>query len=112
MSIVTLVGRLPLCDFCWADRGIRSDAHYDVNLSAGSVRTGWADLCDDHYREVGSPTLGTGHGQRLVKYGTAEANEVEAAQPTKAEAVQRALDAGDWDALEDAIGDGDLAEWL
>lgn len=101
MSAVTYVKVLPDCDICAAG-GVQSTAHYDGKTTEGP----WANMCSPHFTVHGTG-LGTGKGQRLVVG--------EEPVPTDAERrakVQAAVEAGDLDALEEAIGDGDPAEYL
>lgn len=93
MSSETYVARLPKCNFCPAD------AHYD-----GQTRMGrWANMCDDHFNAHGVG-LGTGRGQMLM-VGDAPARD-------RAAEAHAAWRAGDWEAFEDAVGDGDPADYL
>jgi hypothetical protein len=58
MANTVEVPQYPACDFCG------TTAHYDasVPLYGGT----WANLCDDHFFELGPGRLGTGYGQKLV----------------------------------------------
>ena len=57
MATEVQVNELPDCqlhDQCTAE--------YDMRMPGGR----WAYICEDAYRGLGSPMLGTGRGQRLV----------------------------------------------
>lgn len=96
MSAETYVPKYPLCDFC---RPLDTDAHYD-----GQTRMGkWAHMCDVHFDENGVG-LGTGKGQ-LLKLGEPPERD------RRAEA-HAALLANDFEAFEDAVGDGDPLDFL
>lgn len=98
MSTETYVSTLPGCDICKM-RGQTAEAHYDGKTKDGP----WAYMCEADYL-VNGVGLGTGKGQRLI---VGEKPKVD-----RAAAVHAAIAAGDLDALEDAVGDGDLAEYL
>lgn len=51
IGTVAVVPDLPECDFCYLP------ARYDARVTIGERRVG-ANLCEDHYREKGSGTLG------------------------------------------------------
>jgi len=102
MSTETYVSKLPDCDICKYEQDRKTEAHYDGKTVSGQ----WAAMCDPHFATRGTG-LGTGKGQRLIVG--------ERPEPTTAEriaAVHAALEAGDFDAAEEAMGDGDPAEYL
>lgn len=87
------VTALPKCDICG-----KADAHYD-----GKTRLGpWANMCDGCYGI---------HGTKASTL-TNEFVVGEAPERDRHAEVAAAIEAGDWDALEDAIGDGDIADYL
>lgn len=80
------------CDFC------KEPAVYDAKTSLGP----WANLCEADYTMYGATENGL-------------FSRLDREEPTKAERssmLAEALDAGDLDAAMDAIGDGDLFEYL
>lgn len=93
MSTTTYVTYLPDCDLC----GLT--AEYDAKTIDGP----WASLCLGHFGALGIG-LGAGLGQRLIVGKEPERD--------RAKEVHAAVRAGDWAALEDAIGDGDIADYL
>jgi hypothetical protein len=57
------VERLPECDFCRAEEGVRRPARFDFRTRSGP----WANGCQRHFeREAATQVLGTGNGQRLL----------------------------------------------
>lgn len=102
MSDTAYVSRLPGCDIHGGDH----DACYDLNLAVIGQR-GWANVCEGVYVEAGSPALGTGRGQRLVVGEAPERTDDDIRKD-----VAAAVDAGDFDALEDIVGDRDFAEFI
>jgi hypothetical protein len=86
------------CDFC------DKSANYDFKTSWGP----WANGCDDHYLQHRAyEKLGTGKGQLLVVGEEPEKSKSE----VRAD-IMAALDAGDMDAAMDAVGDGDILDFL
>lgn len=79
-------------------------ADYDIRIPGDSR---WANVCEDAYQQVGSPALGTGKGQRLVYEDPPERTDTDIRRD-----VAAAVEAGDFDALEDIIGDRDFAEFI
>lgn len=71
---------------------------------APTVLGPWAYQCDQHYAESGSPSVGTNLAD-LERRQNMDVDERRAA-------LMDALDAGDLDAAEIALGDGDLMELL
>lgn len=100
MSTKTYVTTLPPCDVHRAEKGEVVPAYADAFLPP--MRT-WANVCRPHFREFGC-NLGTGKGQVLI-VGTEPPRD-------RRREVAYALAQGDLEALEDAIGDGDFAEFL
>ena len=103
MSEKVYVSALPTCDICQHDDGKPGvTAHYD----GATVMGPWANMCRAHFYSHGRG-LGTGRGQELIVG--------EAPERTRADIqrdVNAAVEAGDYDALEEAVGDGDIADWL
>lgn len=101
MSEVAYVLKYPDCDICKYEQDRKTEAHYDGRTVSGQ----WANMCDPHFITRGTG-LGTGKGQRLIV----------GAKPADAEERRRkareAVAAGDMDALEEAVGDGDPAEFF
>jgi hypothetical protein len=87
---------LPKCDYCEAQ------AHYDGATTQGP----WAFMCDDHFRIYGMG-LGTGKGQELIVTSSEDMDS----RDRYADA-QAALLANDFEAFEDAVGDGDPIDFL
>jgi len=85
---------LPKCNFCGLD------AHVDAPTSRGP----WAYQCTVCWPLVGNPA---GMHTLLV-----QGDEPEMDPATKRAEIMAAVEAGDFDAAEDLIGDGDFAEWL
>lgn len=77
------------------DDGSPCMAAYDLPIPG----RGWANVCEATYLALGSPQLGTGRGQRLIV-------GEEPPRDRMAEA-RAAIEAGDWDAFEEACGDED-----
>ena len=101
MSKKTYVAVLPNCDYC-ANSGVTRRAKYDAKSRDGR----WANMCAIHFANNGIK-LGTGYGQELI-----EGQEPETTDEEIRQGVMAAVDAGDWDALEDALGDRDFAEFM
>ena len=103
-----VVARIPNCDL---EHRVPTRARYDVNLGQG-----WANVCEAHFQSHTHRLLGLGKGQRLLLEGTPEAAaftaSLELSPADRRSAIADAAEAGDLDALDDLIGDGDIAEWL
>lgn len=100
MGTVARVTSLPDCDLCTA-AGQTTKAAYDAKTLMGP----WAYMCEQHFQSHGMGRIGTGWGQRLVV----------AEPPTTAErraALLAAIDSGDMDAADEAVGDGDITDLL
>jgi len=89
------VPELPKCQAT----GCTNDGEYDLRTRSGQ----WGNFCRDHALDHGT-YLGTGWGQRLIVGPEPERDR-------HAE-IQDAIMRGDMSALEDAIGDGDIADYL
>lgn len=101
MSDTTYIKEKRTCDICWYVEGTAGiEASYDARTNDGQ----WANVCEGHFKSHTPGVLGTGRAQRLV-IGEAPKKDVRAD-------VEAALMAGDWNAMEEAIGDGDLADYL
>ncbi len=101
MSKEAYVSTRPDCDLC-KQQGSQRPAFYDGKTVYGP----WAYMCEEHMEEVGNG-LGTGRGQRLI---VGEKPTMTAAE--KSAAMREAIANNDMEAVEDIVGDGDLAEWL
>jgi hypothetical protein len=102
MGDTAYVLKYPDCDICKHEQDRITEAHYDGQTLTGQ----WGYMCEVHFASRGTG-LGTGKGQRLIVG--------EKPVPTREERrkqVQQAAQDGDWDAMEEAVGDGDIAEWL
>lgn len=117
------------CDYCLHVDHVKvpRKAEYDARTLTGQ----WANLCAIHFKTETLGRLGTGYGQRLV-YADDPADLVLPApdampgtvgamlndkatrkhRAAKARTLADLIAAGDFDAAEDLIGDGDLMEWL
>lgn len=79
LGTVAVIPELPECDFCLLS------ARYDAVITVGD-RRGGASLCDDHYREKGSGTLGaSGDAYLMLRSEVSESvqatcNQIRAAQ--------------------------------
>ncbi len=98
MSDIAYIASPKLCDICKHESQTEVNAEYDVRLLTGQ----WANVCEIHFQSRTMGSLGTGIGQRLI-VGEKPSQEVR---------IKAALEKGDIDALEEAIGDGDPADWL
>jgi len=87
---------LPQCDMT----GCSAPARYDAPTKMGP----WAYLCVHHYDTTAAPN---GIGSELVI-----GEEPERTDDDIRNDLLAAFESGDWDAMEDAIGDRDLAEFL
>ena len=107
MSDIAYVSELPLCDFCKQSSSPHANtrkAKYDFRTVHGP----WANGCEIHYRTHRAHTeLGTGHGQRLVLGEPPERTDEDIMSD-----LQKALVEGDFDAMEEALGDRDFAEFM
>lgn len=74
-------------------------AAYDARTLDGP----WAYLCEEHFQTHTNGRLGTGVGQKLQVIGEERDRKAEA---------KAALDAGDFEAFEDAVGDGDPIDFM
>jgi hypothetical protein len=101
MSDYTYVMVKPDCDVHKFEKNTPGvEASYDARTHTGQ----WANVCDECFETHTPGVLGTGRAQKLV-VGEKPKKDVTAD-------VEAALMAGDWDAMEEAIGDGDLADYL
>lgn len=100
MAETAYVAKLPNCDFC-KEQGTERAAEYDAKTLFGP----WANMCTEHFLlRAASQQLGTGRGQKLV---VGEPPAID-----RAAAASAALEAGDYEAFEEAVGDGDPADYL
>lgn len=103
MSTRVKVTELPTCDIHTYEKGDPNvTAHYD----GATIMGPWANMCAECFEAYGVG-LGTGRGQELIP--ASEWVEEEGDRRTR---VREALESGDLDAIEEAVGDGDIAEWL
>jgi hypothetical protein len=100
-KIKAYVAALPKCAFCGMIDTDRNAA-YDGKTKLGP----WASMCDEHFEKFGIG-LGTGVGQRLIVGEAPVVTEEERRQK-----VQEALRNNSMADLEDAVGDGDIADYL
>lgn len=98
MSDVAYIPEAKLCDVCKHESKTEVTAEYDARMLNGQ----WANLCDIHFESRTGGKLGTGMGQRLI-VGPKPAQDV---------LIRKAIQDEDFEALMDAIGDGDPAEFL
>lgn len=86
----------PTCDM----DGCNTEARYDAPTKMGP----WAYLCVQHYDTVAARN---GIGSEIVVGAEPERTDADIRRDLLA-----AMAEGDWDAMEDAIGDRDIAEFL
>jgi hypothetical protein len=102
MSDKVYVTRAPQCDFGGDTH--KNKAKYDFKTSWGP----WANGCEIHWRtNRATPELGTGFGQRII-----EGEEPERTDDDIRSDLAAAIEAGDFDAMEEALGDRDFAEFM
>lgn len=99
MGTTAIVVELPDCQLPHAEP---VKAAYDAKTLHGP----WAYVCEDHFHTDTSGQLGTGKGQKLYVAGTDHPE-----RDRKAEALA-ALLANDFEAFEEAVGDGDPIDFL
>ena len=104
MSRIAFVTALPDCDFC-KNAGITRKAKYDFKTSSGQ----WANGCAIHFKNHAAQpdVLGTGWGQELRVGEAPERTDEDIRKDLEA-----AIEAGDYDAMEEALGDRDFAEFM
>lgn len=104
MSTRVKVTELPTCDIHTYEKGDPNvTAHYD----GATIMGPWANMCAECFEAYGVG-LGTGRGQELIP-----ASEwVEETHEDRKARVDAAAAAGDIDAMLDAIGDGDITDYL
>lgn len=101
MSDTTYIKEKRTCDICWYVEGTAGiEASYDARTNDGQ----WANVCEGHFQTHTPGVLGTGKAQRLV-IGEAPERDIRAE-------VRAAVESGDYSAFEEAIGDGDPADYL
>jgi hypothetical protein len=100
MGDTTYVMNYPSCDICKYEQSRTSEAHYDGRTTSGQ----WAYMCETHFASRGLG-LGTGKGQRLI---VGEKPTMDERRAKANEAMRK----GDLEALEEAIGDGDPADFF
>lgn len=104
MSTIAYISHPKYCDFCRIDDGEDTIAEYDAKTVFGS----WANMCEHHFAtRAASSQLGTGHGQKLI----VGQPPVETEDDKRAK-VDEALRNGTADDVWEAVGDGDLADYL
>lgn len=101
MAETAYVAKLPNCDIHKLNKGEEVPAAYDAKTLSGQ----WANLCGDCFPlHAATLTLGTGKGQRLV-VGEPPARDRQAE-------FNDAAERGDFDAMSEAVGDGDPADFF
>jgi hypothetical protein len=101
MSNTAYIPEPRTCDVCTYELGKPDEqAHYDARTNDGR----WANVCEAHFRSHTPGRLGTGRAQRLVVGPPPDRDR----RAEVADAIKR----GDWQAMEDAVGDGDPADYL
>lgn len=101
MSAVVYVDEVRTCDVCkFEDHKPDVPASYDARTNTGQ----WANVCEPHFLTHTPGEVGTGKAQRLIV-------GAEPPRDRKAEALA-AAEANDIEAFFDAIGDGDVADFL
>lgn len=103
MSDTAYVHELPPCGIHRFDLG---GAIVPATVDGRTTDGRWANMCDPCFADRGVG-LGTGRGQRLIV-----GEPPEQSPDDKRAAIDAALADGDYEAVEDLIGDGDIAEWL
>lgn len=98
MGDTAIVAVMPPCQFPHEEQ---TPAAYDALTHNGQ----WAYVCEDHFQIQTSGLLGTGKGQKLILAG--DAPEVDRKQ-----AARDALEAGDFEAFEEAVGDEDPIDFM
>lgn len=99
-----LVVTIPMCDLHKYNDGIENvPAVYDAKTNDGR----WASVCEDHFKSDTSGKLGTGIGQRYIT----EAEPAKTPDEINA-AIDAAIRKGDLSAIEELVGDGDIADYL
>jgi hypothetical protein len=101
MSDTAYVTKLPKCNYPHPEGPV--DALYDAKTDEGP----WAYLCENHFQHNSVGRLGTGYGQRLI----VGEKPVPTTEERRAK-VRQAINQGDFDAAEEAIGDGDPADFF
>jgi hypothetical protein len=100
MGTTAIVAVMPPCQFPHVEQ---VPAAYDAATHSGQ----WAYVCEDHFKTQTSGQLGTGKGQKLILAGDAATSEAD-----RKKAARDALEAGDWEAFEEAVGDGDPIDFM
>lgn len=98
------VAIMPHCDFCKM-QGLTVTANYDGKTHSGP----WANMCDEHFDRNGVG-LGLGKGHYFVL--SEAVTDTPDRDESKAQRVQDAVESGDPDEVWEAVGDGDLADYL
>jgi len=96
MGKTAIVAALPNCQFPHTGP-VKAD--YDAKTNDGP----WAYVCEAHFRTETEGRLGTGVGQKLTVIGPERDRQADA---------KAALEAGDFEAFEDAVGDGDPLDFM
>jgi hypothetical protein len=103
MSDTAYVSQLPDCDI---HKFIKGGAIVPATVDGKTTDGRWANMCDPCFSEWGVG-LGTGRGQRLIV-----GERPEPSRDERAAAIGAAIEAGNFDQVEELVGDGDIAEWL
>lgn len=98
-----------MTDTVYIDRPRKCDMAPCENTATYDGRTimgPWANMCDRHFAEFGDG-LGTGRGQRMI-VGT----KPEVSEEQRLTQITAAIEAGDFETVEELVGDGDIAQYL
>lgn len=100
MGTTAVVAVFPPCQFPHKEQ---TPAAYDAATHNGQ----WAYVCEDHFQSETRRQLGTGKGQKLILAGSTETSDVDRRQ-----AARDALEAGDFEAFEEIVGDEDPIDYM
>jgi hypothetical protein len=106
-----LIYKVADCDLCpgdldWTPKPGQPGfpAEYDAPTKGGP----WANQCAEHFALNGSPQV----GYRLTRDENHPDLRENRSKADQRKDLAAAIQSGDFDAAEDIIGDGDIAEWL
>lgn len=100
MGTTAIVAVIPVCQFPHKEQ---TPAAYDAATHNGQ----WAYVCEDHFQTETRGQLGTGRGQKLILAGDADTSRED-----RRKAARDALEAGDFEAFEEAVGDEDPIDYM
>jgi len=97
MKKIAWEGEYPKCDIC---------SHRDCGkIDAPTVSGQWANMCASCAETMGANlSIGTMKDRDFVP--------VEMSATEKVQVADKFIASGDWDALEDLIGDGDICDYI